>query len=205
MWWPTLLHGVRSEMEGTLTPPGPLRLKLASNKAEAWERWERLWNVFATATSLSDKSEKQQVATLLHVLGEECVEIYSRFSWTDPADKNKIDPVLEKFSAYCKPLSATNFNRHLFLERKQQDGETADEFCGVLQSMAAGCDLGNRQDSWITTKLILGLRDAKVKEKLMQSDKPLDETLQIVRIAEASRQQVESIQQQPQVESVQQL
>ena len=66
-----------------------------------WPRWR--------------KEEKVQVATLLHVLGKECDEIYSNFVWVSEGDKNKIEVVETKFREHIEPLTSKNFNRHLFL------------------------------------------------------------------------------------------
>ena len=38
-------------------------------------------------------------------------------------------------------MTSRHFNRHLFIERKQQEGETVDEFCSVLKTLAKNCDL----------------------------------------------------------------
>lgn len=47
--------------------------------------------------------EVVQVATLLTVIGEEAREVYSTFSgWENDEDQNKIQPVLNKFAAYCQ-------------------------------------------------------------------------------------------------------
>lgn len=58
------------------------------------------------ASGLNKKNEKNQVTTLLHVLGKECVEIYSNFVWENKGDRNKIVEVEEKFMAHCVPLTS---------------------------------------------------------------------------------------------------
>ena len=145
-----------------------------------WPRWR--------------KEEKVQVATLLHVLGKECDEIYSNFVWVSEGDKNKIEVVETKFREHIEPLTSKNFNRHLFIERRQREHETVDEFCGALKTLTKNADLGNREESWITSKLVLGLRDLKLKERLMEKDRTLEETLQAAaRIAETNKQHMQNI------------
>ena len=111
------LHGVRSGMEH-LKPPEPLLLNAAINKAEAWRRWKMSWDLYKVASGLDQKEEKIQVATLLHVLGKECVEVFSNFVWTSEGDRDQIEAVEEKFNAHCAPLTTRhfNFNRFLFIE-----------------------------------------------------------------------------------------
>ena len=96
------------------------------------------------ASSLDKKDQKIQVATLLHLLGKECVEIYSNFVWENEGDRDKIVVVEKKFMAHCAPLTSRHFNRHLFIDRKQQEGETVDEFYSALKTLAKNCDLGDK-------------------------------------------------------------
>ena len=85
------------------------------------------WDLYKVASGLDQKDEKIQVATLLHVLGKECVEIFSNFVWDSEDDRDKIGAVEGKFKAHRAPLTSRHFNRYLFIERKQQDGETVDD------------------------------------------------------------------------------
>ena len=101
-----------------LKPPEALILSTATNKAEAWRRWKMSWDLYKVASGLDQKDEKIQVATLLHVLGKECVEIFSNFVWDSEDDRDKIEAVEEKFKAHCAPLNSRHFNRYLFIERK---------------------------------------------------------------------------------------
>ena len=57
------------------------------------------------ASGLDKKDEKIQVTTLLHVLGKECMEIYSNFVWENEGVRGKIALVEEKFMAHCAPLT----------------------------------------------------------------------------------------------------
>ena len=176
-----------------LKPPEPLLLSQARNKSEAWRQWKMCWDLYKVASGLDEKDEKIQVATLLHLLGKECVEIFRNFTWSSEDDKNKISVVENKFKEHCEPLTSKNFNRHLFLERKQRENETVDEFCSALKTLAKNADLGNREESWITSLLVLGLKDLKLKERLMEKDRTLEETLQAARIAETSKQHIKSM------------
>ena len=48
------------------------------------------WDLYKVASGLDQKDEKIQVATLLHVLGKECVEIFSNTVWDSEDDRDKI-------------------------------------------------------------------------------------------------------------------
>ena len=127
------------------------------------------------------------------MLGKECVEVFSNFEWENEGDHEKTAAVEEKFKAYCAPLTSRHFNRHLSIDRKQQEGETVDEFCSALKTLAKNCDLGDKEESWVTSMLVLGLKDPSSKEKLMERDQNLERTLTAARIAETSKQHMKSL------------
>ena len=126
------------------------------------------------------------------MLGKECVEIFSNFVWTSEGDRNKIEAIEETFNAHCAPSTSRHFIRFLFIERKQHEGETVDEFYSVLKTLAKNCDLGDKEDSWITSMCVLGLKDPHAKERLMEKEQSLEKTLQAARIAETSKQHMRS-------------
>ena len=98
------------------------------------------------------------------------MEIFSNFGWDSEDDRDKIAAVEEKFKAHWAPLTSRHFNRYLFIERKQQDGETVDEFCSALKTLAKNSDLGDKEKSWITSMLVLGLKEPHSKERLMERE-----------------------------------
>ena len=55
-----------------------------------------MWSNYELATGLADKDDAIWVATILTVIGDETLEVYSTFSWGSEEDKVKIDKVLEQ-------------------------------------------------------------------------------------------------------------
>ena len=78
-----------------LTPPK--QLDITENKAENWRKYKQVWNIYSLASGLNKKNEAIQVATFLHVIGSEAVEVYNNFTWAEATDKDKINEVLAKF------------------------------------------------------------------------------------------------------------
>ena len=121
------------------------------------------------------------------------MEFFSNFVWDSEDDWDKIAAAEGKFKAHFAPLTSRHFNRYLFLERKQQDGETVNEFCSALKTLAKNSDLCDKEESWITSMLVLGLKDLLSKERLMEREQSLEKTLQVARIPEISKQHMKSI------------
>ena len=70
-----------------LQPPGPLILQ--GNLSKNWRKWKQRFELYSAASGLKDKDKGVQSATLLHVVGEEALEIYNTFSWDEEGDAKK--------------------------------------------------------------------------------------------------------------------
>ena len=89
----------------------PQPLELTGNVAEHWKRFKQSFQIYKIASGLDNKSKDVQSMTLLHVIGQEAVEIYNTFEWSDneceECDKQKeihtVDCIIKKFEKYCLP------------------------------------------------------------------------------------------------------
>jgi HD superfamily phosphohydrolase YqeK len=94
--------------EATITehmkPMGPL--KMDGNVAENWRKWRQRWNLYAIASGADEKDEEIQCAIFLHTIGEEALEIYDTFNFTE-TEQDKIEPLIQKFESYCTPRKNT--------------------------------------------------------------------------------------------------
>ena len=71
-------------------PIGPLRLD--GNIAENWRKWKQRWVLNAKASGVDSKDEETQCAVFLHTIGEEALEVYDTFTFTDE-EADKIEPM----------------------------------------------------------------------------------------------------------------
>ena len=178
----------------SLPPPTPLDIH-DQNAAEKWKKFNLAWNSYALATELETKSEGVQVATLLTVIGEEARDVYSTFTdWANEGDENKIAPVLQKFAEYCQPRKNVPFERYRF-NRTQEAGESYDQYKSALRKLAEGCDFETiTPDEMLRDRLIFGIRDSKVRERLLRESKlSLAKTDEICRAAESMQTQMEIV------------
>lgn len=56
-----------------------------------------------TCTKDGEVETTTQAPIVMHVLGEEGIQIVNNFTWENDEDKNKIGKVLYKFKEYCNP------------------------------------------------------------------------------------------------------
>ena len=148
------------------------------------------------ATELTVKTEAIQVATLLTVIGEEAREVFSTFNdWARAGDETKIEPVLQKFEQYCEPHRNVPFERYRFNRRVQEAGETYDQYRTALLKLAAGCDFQTISPNEILRdRLVFGVSDAKVRERLLRESKlTLAKTDEICHAAESMVSQLKAV------------
>ena len=120
------------------------------------------------AAELEKKSKPTQTAILLNVTGMEALEVYNSFLFADPKHKDNVEEVLKKFKSHCQPHHNTVFESHHFWTRDQQDGESIDQWVKDLKTKATACKFGVQQDSLIQDKIVFGLTDGRVKERLLR-------------------------------------
>ena len=103
--------------------PAPKPLQLDGNTAENWRRWKKAFELYMTATEKDKKSQKIQCATFLTLAGEAAITVYETLTFED-TEKDKIEPLVAKFEAYCLPKKNVMHERHLFNLRKQKHDES---------------------------------------------------------------------------------
>ena len=175
-----------------LQPPGPLNLQ--GNLAENWRRWRQRFELFSSASGLSEKDEKVQSATLLHVAGEEALEIYNTFAWDHEGDENKVNTIMAKFEAYCYPRKNVTWERHVFNTRNQQIGETIDQYVTDLKTKAKTCEFGTLTDSLIRDRIVCGIINDQTRGRLLREPElTLQKALDICRTNEITTVQMKSL------------
>ena len=188
-------------MEG-LKPPKPMCMD-STNLSETWRKWKQQFTWYATASGLADMDEKLQCATLLHCIGEEAAEVYNTFTIA-ATDVDKFVPLINKFEEHFTPQKNLTYERHRFNSRIQLDGESFDAFVTDLKTRAKTCEFGLLTDSLIKDRIVYGIKDDTLRERLLRvSNLGLKKAIETCKAAEQSKTQVAALAgkppQQPQV------
>ena len=64
-------------------------LCLSGDIAENWKKWKQRWTLYALASGAAEKDESVQCAILLHMIGEESLDICNTFTFSQD-EVNKI-------------------------------------------------------------------------------------------------------------------
>ncbi|CAB4014586.1 Hypothetical predicted protein [Paramuricea clavata] len=108
------------------------------SKGETWPNWIRRFERFRTLTELNEKEDITQINTLIYTMGDQAEDILNSFK-----------------------LNETQFNR-----RVQNEHESVEEFITSLYMLAEHCEYGNLHDQMIRDRIVVGLIDANVSQKL---------------------------------------
>ena len=175
----------------TFKPPGVLNL--SGNVRENWRRWVQRFDLYLTASGKVKEKEDVQCAILLHLIGEDALEIYNTFTFAEGESRDKIEILKKKFEDYANPRKNTVFERYKFWECKQQEGETIDQFIIELKTRAKSCEFGEQTESMIRDRLVFGVSDTRLKERLLResSELTLEGAASLCRAAEESKRQLQ--------------
>ena len=192
-------------MEG-LKPPG--ELSFVGNVAENWRRWRRTFENYLLAINLVETPvvvgqpepagnavvRRRQLAILLHTAGEEANEVYSQFEYDNDGDDENYTVVLGKFEDYCNPRRNVLYEWFVFWNMKQIDGEGIDTFVKRLKTQASVCDFGDLKDRMLLFRVVFGVLDTKLKERLLrENDLTLGRAMDNIRATEMTKMQLSAI------------
>ena len=78
----------------------------------------------------------------------------------------KYEVVKTKFETYFVKRRNPIFERAKFNSRKQDDMEPVDDFITNLYTLAKYCEYGELHDQMMRDRIVVGIRDAKLSEKM---------------------------------------
>lgn len=162
------------------------------NMAENWKKWRQRFEIYTIAAEISAKDEKIQCAQLLHLMGEEAINIFNTFIFAEE-DYDKIEPLKKKFQEYFTPKKNLTYERYKFFTYRQTT-ETIEQFATELKVKATQCEFGNLKEELIKTMLITGIKDDPTREKLLQKEElTLEKAIECCVLTEHSRKQLQEM------------
>ena len=165
-----------------------------SFKPEDWTRWIRRFERFRKVTGLDQKSGENQVNTLVHSMGEEADDIMVSFGLTAD-DAKQYELVKNRFESHFIIKRNIIFERAKFNLRSQQEGESVETFITDLHCLAEHCEFGVLKDELIRDRIVVGLKDKKLPEKIQLNPKlTLEKAVTQARQSETVKKQQDTLQ-----------
>ena len=127
--------------------------------------------------------------TLIYSMGDEADDIMRSFGLSVEDAKN-YSTVLAKFEAHFVKRRNVIFERAKFNMRRQEEGESVDAFITALYGLAEHCGYGNLHDEMVRDRIVVGIRNAALSEKLqLDAELTLEKAVTYVRQSETVKQQ----------------
>ena len=158
-----------------------------SNAGPRWKKWLARFEVLVAALNIGDENDdrKRKKALLLHYMGEECFDIYE----TVKEEGDVYDVVKTKLSDYFVPKSNCEYEKYVFRNTKQREGETLDQFCTRLRKLSVNCNFGEILNNEVKSQMIQGCVSTSLRKKALGKAMDLQTLLETGRQLEQTRSQ----------------
>ncbi|XP_044766427.1 uncharacterized protein LOC123322548 [Coccinella septempunctata] len=163
---PSEMKSEENSLYVSMSAKPPSEMKLEEDPAVEWKFFLQKFKIFIQATKAESESEEYKAALLLN-----CIE---------------------KFEAYFIPSVNVTYERYIFFTRDMEESETVDEYVTQLKQLSKNCEFEKLTDSLIKDRLVLGIKDKNVKDRLLRT-KNLDliKAVEICKSAEITNKQLE--------------
>ncbi|XP_075560001.1 uncharacterized protein LOC142591575 [Dermacentor variabilis] len=120
------------------------------------------------------------------------------FRFSPPAEgeqrSDTVTAIFAKFHERYLPYKNVTQGTAVFNSMCQKENQPIDEFIAELQQQAAKCDFGDKHDRLLGDRIIDGIRDAALRERLfLERDLTLEKIVVTCRVAEISKKRVSSL------------
>lgn len=152
-----------------LLPP-PEKLDLEGDNATIalrWERWKRSFNIYLDATEITGDEKRR--ATLLLLGGSELQEIIYNLPGAFVDAIEGIDvfkTAVEKLDEYFLPKQNRVYERHIFRQIKQEEGEKFEKFVVRLRNQAGKCKFSCSEENLID-QIVEKCSSSELRKKIL--------------------------------------
>ena len=106
------------------------------------------------------------------------------------ADKGSYAHVIGKLDDHFKVRKNLIYERARFNQRSQEKGESVEIFITALHQAADFCEFGDMKEQMIRDRLVVGIRDKSLSERLqMETELTLEKAKRLIRQQEAVKEQ----------------
>lgn len=148
-------------------PPPPPFLATPGTPAVPWLTWKRSFRTFLQAAGCEDLPDERKKAILLSNLGFEGQRLYYDLaSQADPATAT-FEDILRIFDRQYEESTNPLVHRIIFRDRRQQPGESFQDFVTALQRLAPACAFGVSHDESLRDQILQGVASARIRERLL--------------------------------------
>lgn len=145
------------------------KLDFSSSTVSAqWKVFKSQFNIFKVAKKYKELSQEEQICNMLVQMGQDSVPIYEQFTFDEGHEDTKqtLANTIKFFDNYFEPVRNLMFERVKFNSIRQ--GELSiHQFIVKVQHQAEYCDYGAIKADLIRDRIVVGVRDQKLREYLI--------------------------------------
>ena len=173
-----------------VSPPPPLRAS-GSDIVPEWNMFKTMYQNYRIIAQLERHSPEYQQAIFLHSIGPKGIEMFNGLSFGPTENKLEVDLIIKKLDDVIIGETNVIYERYVFNNRKQTQGETVDDFVASLRKLAKSCKFGEIEEELIRDRIVVGIYDNHTRKVLLQHRKlTLKNAIDICRSAEATQAQL---------------
>ena len=118
-------------------------------------------------------------------MGDRSEDILKSFALSEE-DAKKYSVVIGKFNTHFSKRHNVIYDRAKFNSRSQREGESVEDFIYHVNALADHCGYGQLRDEMVRDRIVVGIRDAKLSQKLqIDAELNLEKATKLVRESEA--------------------
>lgn len=151
-----------SIMSSTSLVDAPGKFDFAEPKK--WPAYRLRFERFIHLTDAKKFSDEDKIGLLMYNMegGDEAMK---QFKFEEETCPRNFKNVLDKFDQYFWPKKNIIFERCMFNNKKQEEGESAETFIREVWKLAEHCEYKDKEEM-IRDRLVVGIRDKKLSEEL---------------------------------------
>lgn len=170
-------------------PPPELQIEGSpAARADAWQKWWKLFEVFLKASGVNKEPKDVQASLLVNLIGAEGYEIFSTFTFTKEQSADDLQCLKKKFDEHFGTKCNVAMFRFKFFTRNQNAGESISQFVTALKVLSQNCEFEHLVDGLIRDRLVCGVSNNVVRDRLLRTDElTLAKAVQICEADEMSK------------------
>ncbi|KAL1447482.1 hypothetical protein WDU94_000605 [Cyamophila willieti] len=143
--------------------------KLTCNEISAVQiaNFERQFEYYLVANELDSKTEKVKIAHLRFALDNKLNDILDSLQLDQQTLTTKV--IIRELKDNLLPKENDAYTQYTFFERKQESHESFNDFYMDIKNLSAKCNFGNKTDEILKCKIVHGIKDSMLKERLYRS------------------------------------
>lgn len=151
---------------------------------------KRKFELYLKATELSKKPKEVQVAHLRLCFDEKINDVIDNLQLEEPT----VEELFKALEDRLSPKENACFQQLEFFKRTQKQGESFNEFYINLENIAKYCEFGEQKDSIIKMRVLIGIADQNLKERLFRNPElSLKDIVQHCKSAEEAKSKINAM------------